>query len=180
MLLCSCGGSTDFNAEKLVKDQLAHEKQDSVTIGACDSLLNKMRELKADTLITTTSPPKDFQQSLIQLDSMTTPEMKTVVKCLPDGDFSRMVHDNFGMYLRNNWGLWGDSELAKNLYHMGVLHPDDMTGIILDSFQRQLKGERLNLKHQINQYHEYWRKNGTPVDSILTVIRNSGNSLLIE
>jgi hypothetical protein len=180
MLLCSCGDSIEFNVEQLVKDQLTINKKDSVKIGACDSLLNEMREVKADTFRTLAYIPKDFEESLFQLDSMTTPEMKAVIKCLPDGDFSRLLHDNFGMYLRTNWGLWGDSKLAKNLYHMGVLHPDDMIGIILDSYQRKLKGEELDLKHQINHYHDHWKMMGTPVDSILTVIRNSGESMLLE
>jgi len=179
VFLHSCNNTPELNPEILAEQQISPKEKESI-VRACDSLLNEMREIKADTFRILTYIPKDFEESLVQLDSMTTPEMKTVIKCLPIGDFSKLVHMNFGMYLRNTWGLWGGSELSKNLYHMGVLHPDDMTGIILDSYQRKLKGKELDLKRQINHYHDHWKMMGTPVDSILTVIRNSGNSLLIE
>ena len=81
-----------------------------------------------------------------------------------------------GMYLRNNWGLWGDSELAKNLYKMGILHPDDMSGIILNSYQRKLKGEDIKLEEQLKYYQDYWRESGTPVDSILEEIQKENKA----
>ena len=71
------------------------------------------------------------------------------------------------MYLRNNWGLWRNSKLAENLFKMGIFHPDDMSGIILDSYQRKLKGEEIKLDEQLKYYQNYWRESGVPVDSIL-------------
>ncbi len=80
---------------------------------------------------------------------MMNPQMKEWIKCLPDREFGGYVHHGLGRYLRNNWGLWGRSKLAENLSQMGVFHPDDMSGIILDSYQRKLKGEAIKLEEQI-------------------------------
>ena len=46
-----------------------------------------------------------------------------------------------------------------------------MSGIILNSYQRKLKGEDIKLEEQLKYYQDYWRKSGTPVDSILKEIQ---------
>ncbi|MCW8897304.1 MAG: hypothetical protein OQJ96_04935 [Flavobacteriales bacterium] len=135
-----------------------------------------MSQTKTDTFARIKTLPNDFEESLIILDSMTHPKMKEWIRCLDDGEFSGYVHHGFGMYLRNNWGLWGNSELAKNLYKMGILHPDDMSGIILNSYQRKLKGEDIKLEEQLKYYQDYWRESGTPVDSILEEIQKENKA----
>ncbi|MEM8586010.1 MAG: DUF6794 domain-containing protein [Bacteroidota bacterium] len=136
----------------------------------CDSLLNDTQSLKANTLMPVQKVPKDLIESLVSLDSMLSLPMKEWIKCLPDGEFGAYVHFGLGGYLRNSWGLWGNSELAKNLYLMGIFHPDDMSAIILDSYQRKLKGEEIRLDEQIKYYQDFWRESGMPVDSLLNEI----------
>jgi hypothetical protein len=150
-------------------------QNDSLQRLQCDSLLKELSELKADTFGKVKNIPQDFQGCLKQLDSLTSDKMKDWIKCLPDRELSGYVHHNFGMYLRNNWGLWRNTKLARNLYEMGILHPDDMTSIILNSYQRNLKGDDIKLQEQIKYYQDYWRKNGTPVDSILQALKNKKN-----
>lgn len=60
--------------------------------------------------------------------------------------------------MRNNWGLWSGSRLAKYFNEMGIFHPDDMSGIILTSFHRHLNGKDLQLDQQIKYYQEYWER----------------------
>jgi hypothetical protein len=78
------------------------------------------------------------------------------------------------MYLRNNWGLWGSSKLKESLKRMGMVHPDDMTSVILTSYQRKLKGEDIRLDEQLARYRDFWKVNGTPVDSILKENKKGG------
>lgn len=163
---CNSGTTQESTSENLTQVQI-----DSLNRIECDSLLSKMSQTKSDTFARIKTLPNDFEESLIILDSMTHPKMKEWIRCLDDGEFSGYVHHGFGMYLRNNWGLWADSELAKNLYNMGILHPDDMSAIILDSYQRRLKGEDIKLDEQLKYYQDYWRESGTPVDSILEEIQ---------
>lgn len=84
---------------------------------------------------------------------------------MPDGQLG--LHHSLGAMLGHEWGLWDHSRLAKSMVGMGVLHPDDMSSIIITSFQRRLKGEDMGLNDQIRRYHAYWRGQGFEVDSLL-------------
>jgi len=171
LLIWSCNTTNNKDTKELTKVQI-----DSLQGIQCDSLLKDLSKAKADTFGRVKYIPTNFEGCINQLDSLTSDKMKEWIKCLPDCEFSRFVHHGFGMYLRNSWGLWGDTKLARNLYEMGILHPDDMTGIILDSYQRKLKGENIKLEEQLKYYQDFWRKNGTPVDSILQTLKNKKNN----
>jgi len=61
-----------------------------------------------------------------------------------------------GMWMRNNWGLWGDSRLADWFAEKGIDHPDDMSTIILKSFWRRLNDRPIALSEQIRTHRAYW------------------------
>ena len=42
--------------------------------------------------------------------------------------------------------------------NLGIYHPDDMSGIILDSYHRYLTGKEIKLEEQIKFYQDYWKK----------------------
>ena len=44
------------------------------------------------------------------------------------------VHDSMGRWIRNEWGLWTDSELKNELKKKGFEHPDDMSNYIIEEF----------------------------------------------
>lgn len=67
------------------------------------------------------------------------------------------IHLNFGMWMRNEWGLWGDSKLAKWFKSQGIEHADDMSGIILDSYHRKLNNKPIDLENQIESYKNHWK-----------------------
>ena len=56
------------------------------------------------------------------------------LKELQSPDEMSKYHFGFGMYLRNNWGLWGGSRLQKYFFDRGISHPDNMSGIILKHY----------------------------------------------
>jgi hypothetical protein len=62
------------------------------------------------------------------------------------------------MWIRNNWRLWGGSRLSKYFNDLGIFHPDDMSGIILNSYHRFLLGQDIKLDDQIDYYKDYWKK----------------------
>jgi len=66
-------------------------------------------------------------------------------------------HLGLGMWLRNNWCLWHGSELQTYFIELGLVHPDDMSGIILDSFWRSLNNKPLDLEGQIAHYTTHWK-----------------------
>ncbi len=61
-------------------------------------------------------------------------------------------------YLRNEWGLWRGSELAQWFFTKQIYHADDMSGIIVDSFERVINGNPIELDEQIKKYHKHWQK----------------------
>lgn len=65
-------------------------------------------------------------------------------------------HFGLGMWLRNNWGLWGGSRLSKYFRSIGMLHPDDMSGVILDSYWHHLHGKNFDLQREVDYYRAYW------------------------
>ena len=54
-----------------------------------------------------------------------------------ESEYSSLIrfHFGLGMGLRNQWGLWGYSTpIAKYLAEAGVEHPDNMSGVIINSY----------------------------------------------
>lgn len=46
------------------------------------------------------------------------------------------LHHTLGRHLRNEWGLWQDSPLARYFKQQGIEHPDDMSHAILMYYSR--------------------------------------------
>ena len=71
-----------------------------------------------------------------------------------------MMHHGFGMWIRNNWGLWGDSPLCQHMKSLGFIHPDDMSGSLLREFWARMNNLPSKLEEEIQHYKEYWKKTG--------------------
>ncbi|HKQ46666.1 MAG TPA: DUF6794 domain-containing protein [Phycisphaerae bacterium] len=101
--------------------------------------------------------PADLEECFTELKRMLTPELVAEMKADPDEKLI-VHHFGLGLWIRNNWGLWGNSRLAKYFESHGVHHPDDMSGIILTSFWRRLNNQPLRFEEQIEFYQTYWKK----------------------
>lgn len=68
------------------------------------------------------------------------------------------LHHGLGTSIRNKWGLWEDSVLAKWFKNTcGIEHADDMSGIILHSLYKDLNDDNWEVDEQIQKYKNYWR-----------------------
>jgi hypothetical protein len=70
-------------------------------------------------------------------------------------------HHGFGMAIRNEWGLWRDSELAlhfKNVYGLG--HADDMSGMIFAGLEAEIQGKEFDADKKAQYYKDYWLSQG--------------------
>jgi hypothetical protein len=94
--------------------------------------------------------PKDLQDALRELDHMLPAEAKDKMKISYEQE-GFGYHFGLGMWLRNNWGLWHGSRLAKHFNKLGVKHPDDISGIILDCYWRYLNGKPLDTEQLISK-----------------------------
>jgi hypothetical protein len=102
--------------------------------------------------------PKSLEDCFKQIDGFWADSIKTKVKALPEDEFTGRLHMGFGMWMRNNWQLWGGSRLSKYFNELGIHHPDDMSGIILDSYHRYLNNQEIQLDEQIQHYKDYWER----------------------
>jgi hypothetical protein len=102
--------------------------------------------------------PIDLEDSFKQINTFWADSTKIKLKQLSEEEFSGRLHLGFGMWMRNNWQLWGGSRLSKFFNDKGIFHPDDMSGIILDSYYRYLNNKEINFDEQIQYYKDYWQE----------------------
>ena len=82
--------------------------------------------------------PKDIDEAVDSLDTMISPEDKRyIADSLSLGAFCARCHHGLGMWLRNNWGLWGGSRLQRYFLDRNIIHPDDMSGVILKAYYKK-------------------------------------------
>jgi hypothetical protein len=102
--------------------------------------------------------PKDLEDCFNQISSFWADSVKAKMKKLSEDYFSGMQHPGFGMWMRNNWQLWGGSRLSKYFNDKEIYHPEDMSGIILRSYHRFLNNREIKLEEQLKFYQDYWKK----------------------
>ena len=100
--------------------------------------------------------PADLDACFKQIDGFWNDSTKTEIKNWSEDELIANTHFGFGMWIRNNWCLWGGSRLSKHFNDLGIFHPDDMSSIILTSYHRYLNGEDIELQHQIDYHKAYW------------------------
>ena len=63
------------------------------------------------------------------------------------------AHFGLGMWLRNNWGLWGGDSCPLPAYFRahGIQHPDDMSGLILECYVQHLNGEDVDYERMFDE-----------------------------
>lgn len=74
-------------------------------------------------------------------------------------------HFGPGMWMRNQWGLWGDGPLAKHMNKLGFTHPDDMSATILKTFWCKRHGKDFRLQERAAYYADYWKASKNPPSS---------------
>jgi hypothetical protein len=73
-----------------------------------------------------------------------------IKKPKPDEEYDLFF---LGTGLRNSWGLWRDSRLKKWFQAHGVGAPEDMTAIIIDALQADLRSEPFDLDKELKETH---------------------------
>ena len=82
--------------------------------------------------------PKDIDEAIDSLDVIISPEDKRyITDSLSLEDFGARCHHGLGMWIRNNWGLWGGSRLQRYFLDKNVTHPDGMSDVILKAYYKK-------------------------------------------
>jgi len=90
--------------------------------------------------------PKNLEECFIELDKILKPNDRKAIKELEAADDTALFHFGLGMWLRNNWGLWGGSRIQQYLESKGIDHPDSMSGVIINYYYDWL-----------NERHDKWK-----------------------
>lgn len=160
---CNLKSDSKGNKEKVLQDSF---RLDSLRKVECDSLLNYISETNSGKVNLPDSLPKNINDCITQLDTCTNDTIKEWIKCVTEREYVSTLHHGFGMYLRNNWGLWAESDLAKYFNSIGIYHPDDMSSIILQCFHQFVNTKNYSVNEKIDYYKEYWNKLKESEDSI--------------
>ena len=75
-------------------------------------------------------------------------------------------HFGLGMGVRNHYGLWDSESPLHKWFHknLGVVHADDMSGIILEALWHRAKNLQYDPSERIMEYTEHWAKYGLNLD----------------
>lgn len=119
----------------------------------CGPSMNKISDSSSDKGFI----PKDLEECFTQIDRILPDSIKQARLTQTEDQFSSRMHMGLGLWIRNNWGLWKGSRLSKYFNEKGINHPDDMSGIILDSYYRKKAGKEIKLEEQIIFYQNYWK-----------------------
>jgi hypothetical protein len=90
--------------------------------------------------------PTTLAEAHAELERTLSPRTLAEIDAVPSEDDMIQYHFGIGLSIRNGWGLWADSPLATYMRGLGFTHPDDMSGVILNTFWRKRHGQDLNLE----------------------------------
>lgn len=71
-----------------------------------------------------------------------------------------MAHFTVGMMLRNEWSLWDENTVLVQWFKQtyGIQHADDISGIIIDCLEKDIKGLPRRDKELAKEYLDHWKK----------------------
>jgi hypothetical protein len=90
--------------------------------------------------------PPTLEEAHAQLEQMLSPRELAEIDAMPSEKDTIKYHFSWGLNMRNGWGLWGDSPLAKYMRELGCANADDMSCLILSTFWRKRHGQDLHLE----------------------------------
>ena len=124
--------------------------------------------------------PKDLTDCHRTLDTLLADSTQQLIMSMTEKDFLSGSHFGLGMWIRNNWGLWGGSRLLDYFEKKGLHHPDDMSGLILRTYWRYKHGKPLGVKKEIKKYKQYWKQYQLPSRNPTPTKGNNYNHTLKE
>ncbi|HNY78975.1 MAG: DUF6794 domain-containing protein [Sedimentisphaerales bacterium] len=115
-------------------------------------ILAQIEELKKEQ----ENAPKTLAEAHARLERTLSAETLAKIDAMPSEDGMIQYHFSLGLNIRNGWGLWKGGPLAQHMRELGFTHPDDMSGVILDTFWCKRHGKDFRLEERAAQYKEYW------------------------
>ena len=92
--------------------------------------------------------PTTLGEAHAELERILPPQTLADIDAMPSEGCMIEYHMSLGLSIRNRWGLWGGSALAKHMQGLGFAHPDKMSDVILRTFWCKRHGQDLRLKER--------------------------------
>lgn len=119
--------------------------------------------------------PETLEEAIDVLKAFFSPHLEKI-KNMTESEFGASVHFHSGMFIRNSWKLWWypghpyedkgwpkeQPKLNKWFESIGIVHADDMSGILMTCLHRNLTGQDYDLDAQVARYQSHWKKYGYP------------------
>lgn len=99
--------------------------------------------------------PTTLAEAHAELERMLPSKELAEIDAMASEDDMSLYHMGLGMGIRNSWGLWAGGPLAKHMQELGFTHPDDMSGVILETFWCKRHGKDFRLKERAAGYREF-------------------------
>ncbi len=96
--------------------------------------------------------PKDLSECFTELDKLLPEISRKELLATKKEELIGEYHMGLGMWIRNNWGLWGGSRLQKYFTDKKINHPDDMSSVILEYYYDWLHGKTETWKDWENKF----------------------------
>lgn len=119
----------------------------------------------SDSTITNFVIPTNIKEAHLQLDSLLSDEDIVKIKNLPDANSTIKYHMGLGIWLRNNWGLWAGSDLYIWFYERGYNHPDNVSGIILQTYWNYLNDKPYLINDRFGSEWEENQREGSTLEA---------------
>lgn len=82
--------------------------------------------------------PKNIEEAFTELNRLLKAKDIEAIKNRED---DALDHFGLGMWIRNNWGLWGGSRLQQYFIKRDINHPDSMSTFIMSQYSNWLNGK---------------------------------------
>jgi hypothetical protein len=98
--------------------------------------------------------PSTLSEAHAELERILSPKELAEIDAIPSEGGMAKYHSGLGAGIRNDWGLWRDSPLAKKMQELGFTHPDAMSGVILGTFWCKRHGQDFRLEERAAAYRK--------------------------
>lgn len=101
--------------------------------------------------------PQNLEECLVQLDAELSPEIRKQMKDKANKKDMISYHLGLGTWMRNTWGLRGQSKIAHLFSAKGIRNSEEISGIIFEAYWGHLHGQKVNLEELISKTKEEGR-----------------------
>lgn len=110
-------------------------------------------------------PPKTLEEAHQRLEKLFPKDELAKIDAMKSESEMIEYHFGLGMGMRNEWGLWGGGPLAQHMNKLGFHHPDDMSGVILETFWCKRHNKDFRLKERAAFNEAYWKAAANPPET---------------